>query len=77
MEFLLGVLVGFIGCIVWLVMVGVFSYRAEIKRLTKQQEGPTWHPNGKPCTDGHKWCEEHAKQGQFHCTNCPYIMTEQ
>jgi hypothetical protein len=74
-EFFIGVLVGFIGCIFWLVMVGVFSYRREIKRLTEQ--GQVWHPNGKPCTDGHTWCEEHAKQGQFHCTKCPHVMTEE
>ena len=71
----MGILVGWALCIVWLAWIGFRAYRKEYKRLSEQQ-GPTWHPNGEICKDGHKWCEEHAKKGQFHCTVCPYAMTE-
>ena len=73
MEFFIGVLVGWVGCIIWLVAIGARAYRKEYRRLLDGQ-GPVWHPPQNDCKDGHKWCEEHARQRQFHCVACGYEM---
>ena len=75
MELLLGIFIGFIGCIVMLASVGGRAYRKEYRRLMDEQ-GPVWHPNKPECTDGHKWCQDHAKAGKFHCEVCGYAMEQ-
>ena len=72
MEFLLGVFVGFIGAVGFVIWVGT----AQRFKKYDPSQGQVWHPNGKPCTDGHKWCQEHAQQGKFHCEVCGYAMEQ-
>lgn len=74
MEFLLGIIVGFMGCIFWLALVGILSYRREIRRL-EGEHGP-WYPNKSVCADGHKWCQEHAAEGKFHCERCGHVLEQ-
>ncbi len=74
MEVLLFILGFFTGAIavIWVIArAGYNAYRDQERR-----QGNVWHPN-KPCAGGHTWCEEHAAQGQFHCTKCPHVMTEE
>lgn len=76
-EFIIGVLVGFIACIITLAWIGAKAYGKEYRRLQPgDRKQHVWHPNGKECTNGHKWCEEHAAKGKFHCTVCPYVMEQ-
>jgi len=72
MEFLLGLIVGAVA------MFWLFFWLGTSERFKKydQTQGPVWHPNGEPCKDGHSWCPEHAAQGKFHCTKCPYAMNQ-
>lgn len=71
MEFLLVVIVG-AAAIFWL-----FFWLGTSPRFKQYDvNGPVWHPNGEPCKNGHTWCEEHAKEGKYHCTKCPYVMTD-
>lgn len=72
MEFLLGLIVGATG-IFWLFFWLGTSPRFKNYDVGGPADRNLYHPHP-PCTDGHKWCEDHAKLQQFHCTACGYVM---
>lgn len=73
MEFLLGVIVGAVA-IFWL-----FFWLGTSERFKHlDQTAPPQHHNlykTKPCQN-HDWCEQHAKEGRYHCNKCGYAMEQ-
>lgn len=70
--FLLGLILGAAGMFILFFWLGTSP---RFKHLDNSSPN-LYHPQPL-CTDGHKWCEEHAKQGKYHCTHCPYVMVQE
>ena len=72
MEFLAGMFIGAVAMFI------LFFWLGTSERFKKYDAGGPNDRNyyhAQPiCTDGHKWCEEHASKGKYHCTRCPYVM---
>ena len=72
MEVLIFIAGAFLGAIGMFIL---FFWLGTSERFKKYDAPGAPYYQAKPiCTEGHKWCPDHAAKGIYHCTECPYSI---